>query len=147
MNLHNIVRSTINAVNADENVYLIQALGQENVKGRLIPKYAAAEAVKAQIQTLSPDELQALNDTLRTAHLRNFYLYSDTYAGHKPQGQMRITGKPEDFIFRVSDGTFWKIYTVSEDFAPAGWVCVGAALQQQVPDEVRQQIPSTYGNK
>lgn len=140
MNLHAIARGPVSTVNAEEDVYLIQAAGQINEKGRLIPLYAAAETVQAQIQTLSPDELQAVNEALRTSHLRKFYLFADTAAGHKPQGQMRIRGQPEDFIYRLTDGTYWKIYQVAEDFAPAGWVCVGAALQVQVPDGVKEAV-------
>lgn len=142
MNLHAIVRGSINAVNADEPVYLIQALGQTNQLGRLIAHYAAAELVMAQIQTLSPDELQSMDNVLRTSHYRKFYLFSETYVGHKPQGQFRYFGKPEDFIYRINEKTFWKIYQVAEDFSSEGWVCVGAALQIQVPDEVKASLPT-----
>lgn len=142
MNLHAITRNLINGVAPDEPCLLIQALGQTNVKGLIKPQYTAGEIVIAQVQTLSPDELQATNDALRTSHLRKFYLQAATNSGHKPQGQMRVKGKPEDFIFRIMDRTFWKIYQVAEDFDNAGWVSVGAALQVQVPDEVRAGVPT-----
>lgn len=142
MNLHAIARGPVSAVNAEERCYLIQALGQQNVKGRIIASYAAAEPVSAQIQTLSPDELQAVDNALRTAHLRKFYLFAETYAGHKPQGQMRIRGQAGDYIMRAKDRTFWKIYQVAEDYAEAGWVCVGAALQIDVPDAVKASVPA-----
>lgn len=146
MNLHAIARGPVSTVNAEEPVYLIQALGQTNDRGILKGEYAAAEPVQAQIQTLSPDELMAQDFTLRTAHLRKFYLFSETNAGHKPQGQMRVHGQPEDYIFRPRDKTWWKIYQVAEDFAPAGWVCVGAALQQQVPKEAEAALPEVLAH-
>lgn len=141
-NLHSIVRNAISGINAEERIYLIQSLGQENIKGRLIAKYAAPIPLLSQMQSFSSDELQAIDSTLRTAHMRKFYLFSETYNGHKPQGQYRITSNPEDFIYKFADKTFWKIFSVQEDFSSAGWVCVGAALQIEVPDAVREVIPS-----
>lgn len=144
MNLHQIARGPVSAVNAEEQIYLIQAIGQRNEKGRLIPEYAAAELVSAQVQSFTSDELQAVNDVLRTAHLRKFYLFAQTYAGHKPEGQYRLNNLPEDFIYRTSEGTYWKVFAVQEDYAPAGWVCLSAALQQRAPDEVVAAIPAAF---
>lgn len=143
MNLHQIVRGPICSVNADEDLYLIQALGQVNNKGLITAEYAAAERIKGQVQTLSPDEMQAVDTVLRTAHLRKFYLFAATYAGHMPQGQKRIFGQPNDYIYRPYDGTYWLIYQVSEDFSPAGWVCVGASLQIEVPPAVIASLPAS----
>lgn len=141
MNLHRIVRGPVSAVNEMEDVYLIQSSGSVNDRGRILAMYAAAEPVRAQVQTLSADTLQALNDVLRTAHLRRFYLFSDTYAGHKPEGQWRVKSRPGDFLYRPRDATWWKVFQLLEDFEISGWVCVGAALQVKVPEEVLAQLP------
>lgn len=141
MNLHAIARGPVSAVNAEEQVYLVQSLGSVNLKGRTLAQYAAAEPVTAQVQTLNADTLQALNDALRTAHLRRFYLFSDTVAGHKPEGQWRVRSRPGDFIYRPRDRTWWKVFELIEDFEISGWVCVGASLQVKVPAEVEEQVP------
>ena len=43
LNLHDIVRGAINIVNPDEDVWLIQNIGQTNVKGRITAVYAEPE--------------------------------------------------------------------------------------------------------
>ena len=141
LNLHSIVRGSINAVNADENCYLIQAGTQKNELGKTVVSYNSAEQVKAQIQSLGDEDLQIVNnDTLRTPVDRKFYLFSDTTTGQAPKGIIRPLGRAGDFIYRIYDKTFWKIYNVSEDFSPSGWVSVLANMQVQVPDEVKSKI-------
>ena len=60
LNLHDLVRGAINIVNPDEDVWLIQNIGQTNVKGRITAVYAAPEKVRAQVQTLSGDDLTVI---------------------------------------------------------------------------------------
>ena len=141
LNLHSIVRGPINAVNSDEDCFLIQAGEQKNVLGKPVVSYNDAEHVKAQIQSLGDEDLQIVNnDTLRTPIDRKFYLFADTATGNAPKGIVRPLGKAGDFIYRVHDKSFWKIYNVSEDFSPSGWVSVLANMQVQVPDEVKSKI-------
>lgn len=47
LNLHDLVRGAINLVNPDEDVWLIQNIGQTNVKGRITAVYAEPEKVRA----------------------------------------------------------------------------------------------------
>ena len=136
INLHDIVRGAINIVNPDEDVWLIQNIGQTNVKGRITASYAPAQKVKAQVQTLSGDDLTVMNDTERTERDRKFYLYSDTETGTPPSGIIRPLGKSGDFM-RRNDGTYWKVYNVSEDYTTDGWVLVLASQQVDVPEQVK----------
>ena len=136
LNLHNIVRGAINIVNPDEDVWLIQNIGQTNVKGRITASYAPAQKVKAQVQTLSGDDLTVMNDTQRTERDRKFYLYAETKTGNAPSGIIRPLGKSGDFM-RRNDGTYWKVYNVSEDYAADGWVLVLASQQVDVPEQVK----------
>ena len=136
LNLHDIVRGAINIVNPDEDVWLIQNTGQTNVKGRITASYAPAQKVRAQVQTLSGDDLTVVNDTQRTERDRKFYLYSDTETGTPPSGIIRPLGKSGDFM-RRNDGTYWKVYNVSEDYTTNGWVLVLASQQVDVPEQVK----------
>ena len=136
LNLHDIVRGAINIVNPDEDVWLIQNIGQTNVKGRITASYAPAQKVKAQVQTLSGDDLTVMNDTERTERDRKFYLYAETKTGNAPSGIIRPLGKSGDFM-RRNDGTYWKVYNVSEDYTTDGWVLVLASQQVDVPEQVK----------
>lgn len=135
LNLHDLVRGAINIVNPDEDVWLVQNTGQTNTKGRITASYAPAQKVKAQVQTLSGDDLTVMNDTERTERDRKFYLYAETKTGNAPSGIIRPLGKSGDFIRRV-DGTWWMVYNVTEEFTKSGWVLVLASQQAQVPEAV-----------
>lgn len=139
LNLHHLVRGLIQPVNPDEDVLLIQDSGQQNIKGRLISSYAPAQKVRAQVQTLSGDDLTVINDTERTERDRKFYLYSDTEMGNPPSGIIRPLGKTGDFI-RRADKTWWKVYNVSEDFTSVGWVLCLASQQAEVPEAVSAAV-------
>ena len=41
---------------------------------------------------------------------------------------------------RRTDGTYWKVYYVSEDYPTAGWVLVLASQQVDVPEQVKSQM-------
>ena len=139
LNLHDLVRGAINIVNPDEDVWLIQNIGQTNVKGRITASYAEPEKVRAQVQTLSGDDLTVVNDTQRTERDRKFYLYAETKTGNAPSGIIRPLGKSGDFM-RRADGTWWKVYNVSEDYITDGWVLVLASQQVEVPKAVSASV-------
>ena len=143
LNLHAIVRNAITTVNADEDCYLIQSNGQKNVKGVLTSDYTV-EPITAQIQSLNGDELKIIDPVFATDISRKFYLYSKTQSGNYPAGQVRPLGRSGDLIYRISEKTYWKIFTVSEDFSQAGWVLVFASMQiiQNVPNDIQTQINS-----
>ena len=133
----------ITAVNADEDCYLIQSNGQKNVKGALTSTYTI-EPVTAQIQSLNGDELKIIDPIFTTDISRKFYLYAKTQSGNYPSGQIRPLGRSGDLIYRVSEKTYWKIFTVSEDFSQSGWVLVFASMQQlqNIPTAIQEKIPT-----
>lgn len=146
LNLHDIVRGVVTSVLDDEDVYLVQSIRQESDWGRVTAKYASAELVKAQVQTLSGDDLTVNAETERTERDRKFYLYSDTASGQTPAGNVRILGRTGDFLYRKQTGTWWLVYNVTEDFTSAGWACVLASEQQEVPPEVLAAMPEEETN-
>lgn len=126
INLHHIVRGAITSVHADEPCLLIQSTGATSVKGRMTAGYAAAVAMRAQVQTLSGDDLTVTGETERTERDRKFYLYAYDPV---PAGQIRTAARTGDYIYRINWGTVWKVYNVAEDFAAAGWVQLLASEQ------------------
>lgn len=146
LNLHDIVRGVVTSVLDDEDVYLVQSIRQESDWGRVTAKYVPAELVKAQVQTLSGDDLTVNAETERTERDRKFYLYSDTASGQTPAGNVRILGRTGDFLYRKQTGTWWLVYNVTEDFTSAGWVCILASEQQEVPPEVLAAMPEEETN-
>lgn len=126
--------------NADEKVYLVQSLGQANIKGRITAVYGDPELVGAQVQSLGSTDLNIINDTERTEHDRKFYLFSKTATGKMPAGQQRPISRTGDYIYRFFDSTYWKIYNVAEDFTPAGWCQVLASQQIEIPQGVKEQM-------
>ena len=137
LNLHNIVRTAITANFADEQVKLVRSAGSTNVKGRITANYYPALTLKAQVQTLSGDDLQVINETERTERDRKFYIMASPSMGAVPAGQVRVrVARTGDYIYRPAYGTYWKIYNVAEDFSPAGWVQVLACEQAEVPSGV-----------
>ena len=126
INLHHIVRGAITAVHDDEPCLLIQSKGATSSRGRMTATYNAAVAVRAQVQTLSGDDLTVTGETERTERDRKFYLYA---ADPVPAGQIRTATRTGDYIYRVNPGTVWKVYNVAEDFSTAGWVQLLASEQ------------------
>lgn len=135
-NLHRIVRKAIYLNLADEDVDLIQSSGQTLSRGRAVATYLPAVRVRAQVQTLSGDDLQVMGETERTERDRKFYLYSDRGPRQAVAGQNRQAGRTGDYIYRPATGTYWKIYNIAEDFSAAGWVQALASEQVQVPQGV-----------
>lgn len=126
INLHHVVRGAITSVHADEPCLLIQSTRATSVKGRMTAGYAPAVAMRAQVQTLSGDDLTVTGETERTERDRKFYLYADDPV---PAGQIRTATRTGDYIYRVNWGTVWKVYNVAEDFSAAGWVQLLASEQ------------------
>lgn len=134
LNLHDLVRPIIPILHPDEEVLLIQSTGGENVKGVIKQQYADPELVSAQIQSMGSDELQAQNDVSVAGEQRKAWLYSETVAGITPDGILRPLARGGDLI-RRSDGSWWYVAGLLEDFTASGWVSVHIAQQITVPVE------------
>jgi len=136
VNLHDIVRVVIPALHPDEDVLLVQSTGNVNVRGVVTPTYADAVQVQAQIQSLGNDDLRALNDVSRTEIQRKAYLYSETVNNLPPQGIIRPLARGGDLL-RRTDGTWWLVAAMIEDFTASGWVCVRIVQQVTVPEQAQ----------
>lgn len=143
INLHGIVRSTINTIHADEPVNLFQSAGQTNIKGELYPVYFPAFPALAQVQSEGGDVLTHTANYGQTETARKFYLYSDDAS--QPAGIIRYKARGGDLIQRT-DGSYWLITAVQEDFHAAGWVCVRAVLQIN-DDDFSPAIIETGGDE
>ena len=131
LNLHAIVRTPITYLHPDETVTLFRSVGQTNTLGRIKPVYEQGLTIQAQIQTLSPDELQQRDDTSKTEIHAKAYLNADEAL--PPAGIIRLLARNGDFIQRA-DGSWWLITSVLEEFAKSGWECVGIVQQIKAPD-------------
>lgn len=132
MNLHSLVRGAITTLHPDETVTLRQSTGQQNVRGRITPVYAPAQVVSAQIQSLGQNDLAQVEQTSSTKIDRKAYLYAPVQT-MPPQGIVRPLARNGDMIQR-SDGTWWLVTAMIEDFTVSGWVCVGITQQVDGPD-------------
>lgn len=135
INLHALVRSAISAVHPDEVVVLVRSCGQENIRGRIVARYAAPILVWAQIQTLSPDSLAHMEAISETRIDRKVYLWTDPHPANKIAGIIRPLARSGDFIYR-GDGSWWLVTAVLEDFAKVHWSCVGVTEQLTPPARV-----------
>lgn len=125
INLHNLVRTSVNAIHADEVVSVYHSAGQVNVKGELIPAYWPPVEAIAQIQSEAPETLAQAAQISDTESARRFYLESKDKT---PAGIVRFWARGGDLIKRA-DGSYWLITALTEDFRAAGWVSVRAVLQ------------------
>ena len=140
LNLHDVVRGVIPILHPDETCLLVQSMGNETVRGVVSSIYAEPMRIKAQIQSLSNDDLMALNDVSRTKIQRKAWLYSETELGQIPQGIVRTMERGGDILFRPDDQSWWLIAGMIEDFSQSGWVSVRLVLQETVPDTVIELV-------
>lgn len=131
-NLHAVVRTVIPSLHPDETVTLRQSIGQRNERGRVTPLYGPAQTVQAQIQSLGQNDLAQKEATSSTRIDRKAYLFAPD-AALPPQGIVRPLGRTGDMLQR-SDGTWWLVTAMIEDFTASGWVCVGITQQVDGPD-------------
>ena len=133
LNIHAIARGCIAALQPEESALLVQSTGYENDLGVIELAYAEAAHVYMQVQSFSNDELTNMEETSRTEILRKAYLFSETPAGLVPAGIIRPLARNGD-VLRRSDGTWWTVISVMEDFSASGWMCIGIQLQMEIPE-------------
>lgn len=136
INVHSLVRGLISVAHPEESVQLAQGIGFANVSGAILPRFAKAIPVMAQIQSLGPDELRNAEQVSTDTLTRKAYLFSDAPYG-SPAGIIRPLSRSGDLI-RRADGTVWLVTAVAEDFSSSGWVCVNITLQNEVPEAAQE---------
>lgn len=117
MNLHDIVRSSITAVNPDQTVILLQSAGQTVSDYQQKPVWQPACAVKAQVQPTPDKALQWLVQTRQDSIWRDCYLYGPV------RGLERATARGGDMLY--FEGFEWQVGQVLEAWnKTAGWTKV-----------------------
>lgn len=115
MNLHDVVRGAITAVNPDQKVIWLASTGQSvDENYTQIPTWAPAVEVTAQIQPVPDSSLQWLQQTRQNGIWRNCYLNGAV------NGLERATAKGGDMLY--FEGYEWQVDQVSGAWdATAGW--------------------------
>lgn len=133
-NLHQIVRGAISINHPDETVGIVRSTGQENDgSGFVTPQYAELEEVQAQVQSLSDAALYHANMAGQNEIVRRVYLYAPSNMSEQASGIFRPLSRNGDFL-RRSDGTWWLVDAVLDNFSDVGWVCVRVVLQVLPPE-------------
>lgn len=136
MNLHKIVRGSINAVHPDETVQILRSLGSKpDEDGRPVTHYLRLVDVPAQIQSESDAALFHANMAGQNTIVRKIYLFSPKDPKRQPASIFRPLSRSGDYIVQ-KDGTVWLVNAVVENFADVHWVCVRATLQVKPPEGV-----------
>lgn len=88
MNLHQLVRGAITAVNNDQLIPWLASQGAIYNNATLVatPTYAAAQLIWAQIQPLPTDELQHLDNLNIQGVLRQVYMRGAVATAARPDG-------------------------------------------------------------
>lgn len=132
VNLHSVVRGAITSIHPDETVTLYQSAGQKNVKGKIKAVYAEPQTIKANFQSLDSDALKHAEVIGNTPISEQVFLYSD--APMPIAGQQRLPITRTGDIIKRSDGTYWLVTVVLEDWTWDGWCNVGVHIQTTPPD-------------
>lgn len=128
MNLNKLANSICKIVHPNQPLVFYKADGQVNLKGVLTPKYQAAVNVVGSIQPLDTNtlkHLESINDTKATEQAFVNFGLSDVK-------RVPTTGGG-DFL-QSSDGVFWLVTSVIEDWNEDGWCVVGITQQVTPPD-------------
>ena len=136
INLHGVVFNAIDAVNPHETVEWYRAVPTEvNGFERSCPQWRAPLRIKAQIQSESEATLFHSDNVGRSSTSRKVYLYSRARLKIQPAPNVRQVGRGGD-VLRFSDGTWWAISAILEQFSNVGWCSVRATMLNCKPDNI-----------
>lgn len=126
MNLHQIVRGAISAVNPDVTGSVLVSAGyMTSPDGTRVPAYLTPVTMQMQVQPLSAADLKQI-DSLNIQGVDRAI-----YVSGAVRGVERASGKGGDLI-RVL-GAWWLAVVVLEPWDGAGWSKVGVAQQVTGP--------------
>lgn len=128
LNLHAIVRQSINANYADETFKLYRSVGQKNVGGIVQAYYAPAEEIQGNFQSEGDSALDHANLAGQNTIIRRLYLFASSDQKQRPWAIYRPLARSGDYV-EDSKGGQWLITAVIEDFSDAGWEAVRCTLQ------------------
>ena len=130
MNLHAIAARAIGAVHPNQELVLVRCLGSVNESGLLLGQFGSCEAVTAQVQSLSGDELKLEHELYEVDIVRKFFF---TVTGRPVFAGIKLLEAGSDFLYQRSTGQFWRVFNIAEDYYLSGWVQAFAALQNNPP--------------
>lgn len=132
LNLLQLATPLISRVFANEQITLYQADGQKNVKGVIHAVYKPPQIVSGNVQPLDSETLNHLERIGDTKASRQVFLYSsETFP---VAGIKRLPTPRGGDVIQRSDGSYWLITSVIEDWCDAGWCNVGITEQVIPPD-------------
>lgn len=123
MNLHQIVRGAISAVNPDDpNGRIYANTGSTTANdGTRTASYAAPVTAAMQVQPLSPTDLKQIDALNIQGVDRAIYVNGAVRGVERPQG------KGGDILYAI--GKYWLVVVMLEPWDSAGWTKVGVAQQ------------------
>lgn len=130
MNLHAIAARAIGAVHPNQELVLVRCLGSINESGLLLGQFGSCEAVTAQVQSLSGDELELEHELYEVDIVRKFFF---SVTGRPVLAGIKLLEAGSDFLYQRSTGQFWRVFNIAEDYYLSGWVQAFAALQNNPP--------------
>ena len=142
INLHHVIRAPITNVHPDETILWYQNKGAANVGGILKPSYAAPLPLVAQVQSESDAALMHADRAGMNTETVKVYLYWDTQKA--PLNLDRFTAKGGD-MFKRSDGSWWLVTGLTDNFADVGWVSCRAVRQINPPEGFENADVSATG--
>ena len=144
INLHKVVRGVITSLHPDVTVTLYQSTGDQTrtERGDFVQTFEEVPNVRAQFQSLTTDQLQALEALNITSIVRRVYLYSDVGTKRTPWGEFRPLGRSGDY-FKDAKGNWWFVNAILEDFSLSGWVSLQCTLQTEPPNITILPPPET----
>ena len=131
MNLHDIVRGGITAVNRDQAFTLYRSLGtftRDYETMQNTPDVAPGVSVLGQIQSLAADKVVHAERLTHGETVRRIYLHADFDPATRPWGLWRPLARIGDYI-DDEQGNRWQVDAVLEDFSAEGWVSLQIILQ------------------
>ncbi len=131
MNLHHVVRGTIQSVTRDQYLTLFVATGKFVRTDDLetIPEVLAGVPIRGQIQSISPDKVIQTEKTTQSAVVRRCYLFCNNDTASRPWMLWRPLGRAGDYL-TDENGAQWYVDAVLEDFTIEGWASLQIILQQ-----------------
>ena len=133
LNLHDIVRAAITYNHPDEEVQLYFNIGQENTWGTVTPTYQGPYAVMAQVQSESDAALFHSNNVGMNTETVRAYFYQDQAL---PIFDLSRFNQHGGDMFQRSDGSWWLITGIPDNFSDVGWISTRATLQVNPPSKI-----------
>lgn len=129
LNLHKITRAIITAVHSDEQISVCICTGQAvDDRGVVVPSFAVPVSIQAQVQNYKDGEERKNGINFNEERIRVF-INTDTV-------ELRALARPEkpgDLLQR-SDGTWWRVVDVDNEFSRVGWVSAICVRQVNPPE-------------